>query len=50
MTVIPKAELENWKKATDALDDAWIKEMTAKGLNGKELFDTAVSLTKQYTK
>ena len=50
VTVIPKAELENWKKATDALDDAWIKEMTAKGLNGKELFDTAVSLTKQYTK
>ena len=50
VTVIPRAELENWKKATDALDDAWIKEMTAKGLNGKELFDTAVSLTKQYTK
>ena len=43
VTVIPRAELENWKKATDALDDAWVKEMTAKGLNGKELFDTAVA-------
>jgi TRAP-type C4-dicarboxylate transport system substrate-binding protein len=50
ITVIPRAELENWKKATDSLDDAWIKEMSGKGLNGKELFDTAVSLTKQHTK
>jgi TRAP-type C4-dicarboxylate transport system substrate-binding protein len=50
ITVIPRAELENWKKATDSLDDAWIKEMSGKGLNVKELFDTAVSLTKQHTK
>ena len=50
ITVIPTTELEKWKKSTDALDDAWMKEMTAKGANGKELFDTAVSLTKQYTR
>jgi TRAP-type C4-dicarboxylate transport system substrate-binding protein len=50
ITVIPRTELENWKKATDSLDDAWIKEMSGKGLNGKELFDAAVSLTKQHTK
>jgi len=48
--VIPVAELQNWKKATDALDDAWVKEMSGKGLNGKELLDTATALIKQYTK
>ena len=50
ITVIPTAELQNWKKATDSLDDAWIKEMSGKGLNGKELFETANALIKQYTK
>ena len=50
VTVIPTSELQNWKKATDSLDDAWIKEMNGKGLNGKELFDTANTLIKQYTK
>lgn len=50
VSVIPRAELENWKKATDSLDDAWIKEMSGKGLNGKELFDSAVALTKQHTR
>jgi len=50
ISMIPKAELEKWKKATDALDDAWVKEMTDKGLNGKELLDTATALIKQYTK
>jgi TRAP-type C4-dicarboxylate transport system substrate-binding protein len=48
--VIPKAELEKWKKATDEQDDAWVKEMTGKGFNGKELFDTAQSLIKQNSK
>jgi TRAP-type C4-dicarboxylate transport system substrate-binding protein len=50
ISVIPTSELQNWKKATDALDDDWIKEMTGKGLNGKELFDTANALIKQYSK
>ncbi len=50
ISVIPVAELQNWKKATDALDDAWVKEMSGKGLNGKELLDTATALIKQYTK
>jgi TRAP-type C4-dicarboxylate transport system substrate-binding protein len=50
ITVIPKAELENWKKATDSLDDAWVKEMTAKGMDGKAMLDGATALIKQYTK
>jgi TRAP-type transport system periplasmic protein len=48
--VIPKAELEKWKKATDEQDEAWVKEMNGKGFNGKELFDTATALIKQNTK
>ena len=50
ITVIPKAELEQWKKATDSLDDAWVKEMTAKGMDGKAMLDGASALIKQYTK
>ena len=48
--VIPKTELEKWKKATDEQDDAWVKDMTGKGFNGKELFDTAQALIKQNSK
>ena len=50
ISVIPKAELEKWKKATDSLDDAWIKEMTGKGMDGQGMFNTASELIKQYTK
>ncbi len=48
--VIPKSELEKWKQATDQQDDDWVKEMTGKGMNGKELFDTATALIKKYSK
>jgi TRAP-type C4-dicarboxylate transport system substrate-binding protein len=50
ISVIPKAELEKWKKATDSLDDAWIKEMTGKGMDGQGMFTAASDLIKQYTK
>jgi hypothetical protein len=48
--VIPTAELEKWKKATDSLDDAWVKEMTGKGMDGKAMLENATALIKQYTK
>jgi TRAP-type C4-dicarboxylate transport system substrate-binding protein len=50
ISIIPKAELEKWKKATDALDDAWVAEMTGKGMDGKGMLQTATDLIKQYTK
>jgi TRAP-type C4-dicarboxylate transport system substrate-binding protein len=50
ISVIPKAELEKWKKATDSLDDSWVKEMTGKGMDGKAMLDGATALIKQYTK
>ena len=50
ISVIPKTELEKWKKATDSLDDAWVAEMTGKGFDGKGMLQTATELIKQYTK
>ena len=48
--VIPKAELENWKKATDALDDEWVKDLTAKGHDGAKLLQAARDLVTKYSK
>lgn len=42
--VIPASELANWKKAGQPLVDAWIAEVTAKGFNGKQLYDSARAL------
>lgn len=42
--VIPKAELENWKKLGQPLADAWVADMNAKGHNGKEMLDGARAL------
>ncbi len=50
ISIIPKVELEKWKKATDSLDDAWVTEMTGKGFDGKGMLQSAADLIKQYTK
>ncbi len=50
ISIIPKTELEKWKKATDQLDDAWVAEMTGKGMDGKGMLQSATDLIKQYTK
>jgi TRAP-type C4-dicarboxylate transport system substrate-binding protein len=47
ITITP-AEYARWKKATDQVDDAWMKEVAAKGANGKALYDDAVVLLKKY--
>jgi TRAP-type C4-dicarboxylate transport system substrate-binding protein len=49
ITITP-AEYARWKKATDLVDDAWMKEAAAKGANGKALYDEAVALLKKYDK
>jgi len=46
--VIPKAELENWKKIGQPLTDAWVADMNAKGKNGKEMLDGAKALIAKY--
>lgn len=42
--VIPKSELDNWKKVGQTVTDAWVTEVTANGANGKMLLDTARAL------
>ena len=50
INVIPAAELEKWKKATDALDDEWMQAMTKAGHDGPKLFKAAQDLIKKHTK
>ena len=46
--VIPAAELANWQKATADLPDDWVKDVTAKGNDGKALLQTAKDLIRKY--
>lgn len=50
INVIPKAELDLWKKATDQLDDDWVENLTARGHNGKFLLQSARDLVTRYSK
>lgn len=47
---LSEAELKRWMKATENVDDGWIKEATAKGADGKRLLEEARALIKQYDK
>jgi len=49
INVIPKTELETWRKASDSLDDSWAKDMDGKGADGKMLLQSARDLIKKYT-
>ena len=44
------AEYEVARKIADPVDDEWIKEVTAKGFDGKQLHEAAHQLVKKYTK
>jgi TRAP-type C4-dicarboxylate transport system substrate-binding protein len=46
--VLTDAEYKRWVKATENVDDGWIKEVNAKGGNGKALLDDAKALLKKY--
>jgi len=48
--VIPGSELENWQKATANLSDDWVKDVAAKGQDGKMLLQSAKDLIKKYEK
>ena len=47
---LPDAEYRRWVKATDTVDDEWVKEMSGKGVDGKKLLEEARALVKQYAK
>ena len=42
--VLPVSELQNWKKATDQLDEELVAEINKRGLNGAALLKTAKEL------
>ena len=45
---IPAAELANWERATANLDDDWVKDVTAKGNDGKALLQYAKDAIKRH--
>lgn len=47
---LPEAEYQRWVKATDSVDDDWVKEVGAKGADGKRLLEEARNLVKQYSR
>ncbi len=47
---LPEAEYARWVKATEQIDDEWVKTVSAKGANGKALLEDARALIKQYAK
>ncbi len=50
INIIPAAELENWKKASQTVIDGWVGEMNAKGADGKALLATARALVDKNSK
>jgi TRAP-type C4-dicarboxylate transport system substrate-binding protein len=47
---LTSADYEAFRKAADAVDDAWVKEITGKGFDGKQLLDGAKALIQKYSK
>ena len=50
ITRLTPADYEAFRKAADLVDDDWVKEMAGKGINGKQLLDTAKALIQKNTK
>lgn len=48
INVLSDAEYDRWIKATESVDEGWIKEIGAKGGNGKALLEEAKALLKKY--
>jgi TRAP-type C4-dicarboxylate transport system substrate-binding protein len=44
INVIPKDEIGRWRQTAQAVTDAWVKEMTAKGYDGQALLASARDL------
>lgn len=48
INVLTESEYKRWVKATESVDDDWIKEVGTKGANGKALLQDARALLKKY--
>jgi TRAP-type C4-dicarboxylate transport system substrate-binding protein len=47
--MIPAAELENWRKLSQSVQEEWIKEMAGKGRDGTALIKAAQGLITKYS-
>ncbi len=45
---VPAAELTNWQRAGQVVYDSWLKEVSAKGYDGKALLKSAQDLIRKY--
>jgi hypothetical protein len=43
---LPAAELKRWEAATSRVADEWVKDLNAKGFNGKQLLTEAKAACK----
>jgi TRAP-type transport system periplasmic protein len=46
---LPAAEEARWREAAKGAHQAWIKEMDAKGHNGKQMFSDLLTMVKKYS-
>ncbi len=47
---IPAAEMARWEAAAKPVTEEWIKETSAKGADGRKLYDDAVALVQKYSR
>jgi hypothetical protein len=48
--VLTADEYQRWEKATEGVAQDWLKDVSAKGADGKQLLDAAKALLNQYDK
>jgi TRAP-type C4-dicarboxylate transport system substrate-binding protein len=49
INVIPKTEIQNWKKVAQPVIDGWVEEMNERGEDGSALLESARNLTQKYS-
>jgi hypothetical protein len=47
---LTEAEFQRWVKASENVDDDWVKDVSAKGVDGKALLEDARAMIQQYDK
>ncbi len=50
VNVLTAAEYQRWEKATEGVAQDWLKDLAAKGVDGKPLLESARALLQQYDK
>ncbi len=50
INVIPKEEIQTWKKVAQPVIDDWVTEMNEKGADGNALLESARNLTQKYSR